>query len=114
MSKAEQVFEKIAGPANFLGRMYAKAVAGTKNLAKETAALKQNTTALMGGEKARMAANKASKVPQLDIFKAKPWTAEDAAMLKILRKKVGKGLILPGVGVAGVSGAGYAVGKSRD
>ena len=109
MSKAEQVFEKIAGPANFLGRMYAKAVAGTKNLAKETAALKQNTTALMGGEKARMAANKASKVPQLDIFKA-----EDAAMLKILRKKVGKGLILPGVGVAGVSGAGYAVGKSRD
>ena len=101
MSKAEQVFEKIAGPANFLGRMYAKAVAGTKNLAKETAALKQNTTALMGGEKARMAANK-----------AKSWTAEDAAMLKILRKKVGKGLILPTAIGAGELGAGIAIGRA--
>ena len=113
MNKAEQVFEKIAGPADFFGRMYAKAVAGTKSLAKETAALKGNVAALAGGEKARMAANKASKVPQADLFGGKPWTAADKASLSELRKRVAKGLILPGVGVAGVGGAGYAVGKSR-
>jgi hypothetical protein len=114
MNKAEQVFEKMAGPADFFARMYAKALVGTKSLGKETAALKRNTMALIGGERARMAANKASKVPQMDLFKPKPWTPENNAMLKVLRKKVGKGMILPGVGIAGVSGVGYTAGKSRD
>jgi len=109
MDRAEQMFVKIAGPANFLGKMYTKAVAGTKSLAKETAALKQNVFALVGGEKVRRAA---SKLPQADLFKN--WTAADLAALKELRKKVGKGLIIPGLGATGIGGAGYMAGKSRD